>query len=143
MNAIYFDMDGTIADFYGVANWLDYLKAEEVKPYAEAKPLVNMNSLAKAIHKLQAKGYTVNIISWGAKNSSAEYLKKVKKKKKKWLNKHLKSVKFDNIIVTNYGNPKENFGFGILFDDEENNRKNWKGISYNEKNILENLKKLA
>ena len=67
MNAIYFDMDGTIADFYSVANWLDYLKAEEVKPYAEAKPLVNMNSLAKAIHKLQAKGYTVNIISWGAK----------------------------------------------------------------------------
>ena len=32
---------------------------------------------------------------------------------------------------------------GILFADEENNRKNWKGLSYNEKNILENLKKLA
>ena len=25
--AIYFDMDGTIADFYGVPNWLEYLIA--------------------------------------------------------------------------------------------------------------------
>ena len=37
--AIYFDMDGTIADLYGVENWLDYLVAEQTKPYREAKPL--------------------------------------------------------------------------------------------------------
>ena len=35
-NAIYFDMDGTIADLYGFDGWLDYLHAEDVKPYAEA-----------------------------------------------------------------------------------------------------------
>lgn len=34
---ICFDMDGTIADLYGVENWLDYLIAEDVKPYAEAR----------------------------------------------------------------------------------------------------------
>jgi hypothetical protein len=28
-----FDMDGTIADFYGVTGWLDYLKAEDTTPY--------------------------------------------------------------------------------------------------------------
>lgn len=26
---IWFDMDGTIADFYGVENWLDYLLDED------------------------------------------------------------------------------------------------------------------
>ena len=25
---IYFDLDGTLADFYGVENWLDYLKKD-------------------------------------------------------------------------------------------------------------------
>lgn len=29
---IYFDMDGTIANFYGVENWLDYLKAYDTTP---------------------------------------------------------------------------------------------------------------
>ena len=32
---IVFDMDGTIADFYGVDGWLDYLKAENTTPYEE------------------------------------------------------------------------------------------------------------
>ena len=43
--AIYFDMDGTIADLYGVPNWLDCLIAEKTKPYREAKPLVDMRNL--------------------------------------------------------------------------------------------------
>ena len=41
--AIFFDMDGTIADLYGVDGWLDDLRAERVRPYAEAKPLVNLS----------------------------------------------------------------------------------------------------
>ena len=43
--AIYFDMDGTIANLYGVENWLDYLINEQTKPYREAKPLVEMELL--------------------------------------------------------------------------------------------------
>ena len=31
---IYFDMDGTIADFYGVDGWLADLEAHNVRPYA-------------------------------------------------------------------------------------------------------------
>ena len=44
--AIYFDMDGTIADLYGVSGWLADLEAENVRPYAEAKPLINLALLA-------------------------------------------------------------------------------------------------
>ena len=39
---INFDMDGTIADLYGVENWLDYLIAEDTTPYTEAEPLLRL-----------------------------------------------------------------------------------------------------
>ena len=36
---IYFDMDGTIADLYGVENWLNDLRTERTTPYEIATPL--------------------------------------------------------------------------------------------------------
>ena len=92
---INFDMDGTIADLYGVENWLDDLTNSNPRPYATAKPLVNMRVLARLLNKLIDEGYKVNIISWLAKNSNAEYDKKVTKAKKAWLKAHLASVKFE------------------------------------------------
>ena len=44
---INFDMDGTIANFYGVDGWLDYLMNKDVTPYKEAKPLINFSALAR------------------------------------------------------------------------------------------------
>lgn len=79
---INFDMDGTIANLYGVENWLDDLINSNPRPYAEAKPLVNLNVLARYLNRLQAQGYEINIISWLAKNSNAEYDEKVTKVKK-------------------------------------------------------------
>ena len=52
MKTIWFDMDGTIANLYGVDNWLDKLIAEDATPYAEAKPLLNMSQLAKEMNRL-------------------------------------------------------------------------------------------
>ena len=77
--AIYFDMDGTIADLYGVENWLDYLVAGKTKPYREAKPLVDMRKLARLLNSLQEQGWTIGIISWLAKSGSDEYGDKVAK----------------------------------------------------------------
>ena len=67
---ICFDMDGTIADLYGVENWLEYLLEENVKPYKIAKPLVNMSALARRLNKLQRKGYEIGVISWTSKGGS-------------------------------------------------------------------------
>ena len=64
---IFFDMDGTIANLYGVENWLEYLLNKNVKPYAEAKVMLNMNSLARLLNNLQKKGHKIGIISWLAK----------------------------------------------------------------------------
>lgn len=142
---IYLDMDGTIANFYGVDGWLDYLINNDTTPYRIAKPLINMNSLARILNRLQRNGIEIGIISWLAKNSNIEYDKKVTETKIKWLETHLKSVKFNEIIIVPYGTPKENFATerDILFDDEEPNRKNWKGIAYDETNIIEVLKVVA
>jgi hypothetical protein len=140
---IWFDMDGTIANFYGVEGWLECIKREQTKPYREAKPLIDMKHLAKELNRLQKLGYTIGIISWLAKGSTENYDKKVKKAKKNWLKSHLKSVKFDKINIVKYGTPKENFGKGILFDDEELNRKNWKEKAFDEKNIIEILRAIA
>ena len=53
---IWFDMDGTIADLYGVKNWLDRLRAYDPKPYEEAEPLCSMKALAKLLNALQRRG---------------------------------------------------------------------------------------
>lgn len=140
---INFDMDGTIADLYGVADWLDYLIAEDATPYAVAKPLVNMRILARLLNKLQKNGYTINIISWTSKNGSDAYNSLVADVKKAWLKKHLKSVKFNNIFVVPYGTPKNTIASGILFDDEEKNRATWGKNAYDVDNILGVLKAIA
>jgi hypothetical protein len=140
---IYFDMDGTIANLYGVENWLDYLIAKDETPYREAKPLVRMATLARLLNTIQRNGHKIGIVSWLAKNSTENYDIKVTNAKIEWLNTHLKSVQFDEIKIGKYGTPKSTMVDdvnGILFDDEEPNRNEWKGIAYDVNNIIEILK---
>lgn len=142
---IFFDMDGTIADLYGVDGWLTDLIAKETRPYKEAKALVNLQALARVLNRLQREGNKVAIISWLAKNSTEEYDTKVTETKKEWLNKHLASVHFDEIHIVEYGTAKQTFihtKADILFDDEEQNRNNWTGEAHNVHNIIEVLKSL-
>ena len=140
---IFFDMDGTIADLYGVENWLDYLIALDALPYEIAKPLIRLNALARILNRLQKQGYKVGVISWLAKNSNTDYDEKVTKAKKEWLKKHLASVNFDEIHIVKYGTPKQTFAKtenDILFDDEEKNRNDWTGKAFDVNEIIEILK---
>ena len=141
---IFFDMDGTIADLYGVENWLDYLIEKNPLPYEIAKPLVRLSTLARYLNKLQAQGFRIGIISWLSKESNNIYDEMVTYTKIKWLEKHLASVQFNEIHIVDYGTPKELFSNGndILFDDEENNRMNWVGTAYDVNNIIDTLKSL-
>lgn len=140
---IYFDMDGTIANLYGTKNWLELLRAYDPTPYANAKPLLNLNSLARILNRLQKQGYKIGVISWLSKCSTPDYDKAVTTAKKKWLSTHLKSVRFDEIHIVEYGVPKQMFATSaddILFDDEEKNRVNWTGKAFDVNNIIEILK---
>lgn len=141
---IYFDMDGTIANLYSVENWLPKLRAYDPTPYMEAAPMLRLCSLARRLNTLQRNGYKIGIISWLSKDPNPNYGAKVTAAKYYWLEKHLPSVSFDEIRIVPYGTPKSTLAseIGILFDDEEPNRKEWEeagGIAYGVENIMEIL----
>ena len=142
---INFDMDGTIADLYGVENWLEMLIAEDTTPYATARPLLRLSALARKLNTLQRNGYNLAVISWLSKSGTAEYNEAVTEAKMAWLRKHLPSVNWDEIHIVPYGTPKQNFcnsPLDVLFDDEERNRNNWTGRAYGVENILEILREI-
>lgn len=142
---INFDMDGTIADLYANPNWLPMLRAFDPTPYATAKPLLRLNTLARKLNELQKQGYELAVISWLSKESNPAYDEAVTATKLAWLAEHLPSVHWDRITIIPYGTPKENYchnPLDILFDDEERNRNNWTGRAYDVKNIMEILREI-
>lgn len=141
---IWFDMDGTIADLYGVENWLAKLVASDPSPYAMAAPLLRLATLARLLNQAQRQGHEIGIISWLSKSSTPEYDEAVTTAKIWWLNKHLNSVKWDAIKIVPYGtNKKETCGYGILFDDEERNRNEWGEGAFEPSQIINILKGLV
>ena len=126
---IWFDMDGTIADLYGVDGWLEDLIAHNTRPYAQAKDIYNVLDLLEIMIVLKEKGYKLGIISWSSKENNKEYDKAVEIVKKAWLYDRLMDLFIDEIIVTPYGIRKADtcrkFGYGILVDDEKQNRDAW------------------
>ena len=141
---IWFDMDGTIANLYGVLGWLEAILAQDTMPYTEAKGIGNLALIARYLNKAQANGHEIGIISWTAKNGTAEYNEAVAEAKKAWLGRHLRSVRWDEIKVVAYGTDKKvATGGGILFDDEEPNRTNWGTGAYTPDQIVEVLKALT
>lgn len=141
--ALWFDMDGTLADLYGVENWLEYLQAEDTRPYDEAAVMLNFSLLARKLNKLQTQGWKIGIISWTSKSGTDLYNGQVALAKMIWLRKHLHSVQWDEIKIVKYGTNKYiECGGGILFDDEEGNRDNWQGEAYEPNAILSVLSDL-
>lgn len=143
MKWIWFDMDGTIANLYAVENWLNDLRSESIRPYAEALPMLNFSLFARLLNRLQAEGWKIGIISWTAKSGSEAYNLAVEIAKRAWLAKHLPSVEWDEIKVVRYGtNKREACKGGILFDDEIGNREAWGDGAYTPDRITEILKGL-
>lgn len=129
---IYLDMDGTIADLYGVDNWLDDIVNNNDRPYRIAKRMVNEQVLINLV-KL---GYELGIVSWLAKNSNKEYDKMVRNAKREWLKENFPNIHFAEIHIVKYGTPKSRVikeKNGILFDDEKPNREEWKGLAIDAK----------
>ena len=143
-----FDMDGTIADFYGVEGWLEYLQASDTTPYETAEPLYNMDILNALLKVLRAQGWKVAITTWLAKGGSKEYNNRTRKAKLEWLAKY--DFPYDEIHLVKYGTTKANCtrkkaDFQILIDDNKKVRDGWTlGTTVNaEFNIMNFLKALA
>lgn len=139
-----FDMDGTIADLYGVNGWLEDLRNENPRPYEMAKPMYDMEMLGYILEILKVQGWTIVVTSWLAKGSTKEYDEMVRRAKREWLARYQFPV--DEIHLVKYGTTKANCtrklgGYQILVDDNETVRKGWtlgETINANE-NILEKL----
>ena len=139
-----FDMDGTIADFYGVNGWLEYLNESNPTPYIIAEPLYDMVVLTSVLNILKAKGWKIVVTSWLAKDSTKDFDKEVRQAKREWLEEY--NFPFDEIHLVKYGTTKANCtrklgGYQILIDDNEQVRKGWNlGATINaNENILDKL----
>lgn len=126
---ICFDMDGTIADLYGVPNWLEKLENEDVSPYEEAKPIYDMEALNWILDLLIDKGWEVCVISWLAKSASDKYKAAIRKAKQEWLISYNFPVKRCHFVA--YGTTKANCvrkwtdGSAVLVDDNARVRNGW------------------
>lgn len=126
-----FDMDGTIADLYGVNGWLPMLRSENPYPYYMANPMWDMVQLVDLLNEFRAQGGIVAVVSWLSMGSSEEYKEAVRIAKREWLADY--EFPYDEIHLVQYGATKANSvrkrlaggGSAVLFDDSEKVRKGW------------------
>lgn len=152
MKTIYFDMDGTMADLYGVEHWLERLRAYDSTPYAEAKPMIDVKQFRELVNKLRASGFRIGVISWVSKASPPHYTAATRRAKLDWLRDVL-GVEFDEIHITRYGAakhiiPRPEHRRGILVDDNEEICEQWRmyggiSINANRTNWIEDLRLLC
>lgn len=146
LEAIYFDLDGTVAGLYDYPNWLDLLHNEDTTPYEQAAPLTDMRALNTLLENFIALGVTIGVISWSAMGGSKEYNRATRKAKREWVTKYLPCV--SEFHVVKYGTPKHKvrkLNHSILVDDNAEVRANWKGATIdasNPANTLNELEKL-
>ncbi len=117
LKMICFDMDGTIADLYGVHNWLPKLRQEDPSPYCEACPMWHMEKLASILREIQNVGIEIRIISWLSKDSSEEYKEATRQAKREWLERY--DFPFDFFHGIQYGATKADSIRKYLREDEE------------------------
>lgn len=123
-----FDMDGTIADLYGVKGWLEMLRSYDATPYKVAKPLYDMDELKIILETLKMQGWKIAVTTWLSKGSTTDYDRAVRKAKIEWLKKY--DFPYDEIHLVKYGTTKADCtrkigGYQILVDDNEKVRKGW------------------
>ena len=145
MKVLVFDMDGTIANLYGVDGWLDCLMAEDARPYTEALPFYHMFAMMEVLNELKNDGWRVVVTTWLAKNATKEYNKAVRKAKLEWLERF--GFPYDELHMVKYGTTKADCtrklgGYQILIDDNAKVRNGWTlGSTFDaNKNVYEFLK---
>lgn len=131
MKMICFDLDGSVANLYGVQDWLPMLRAEKSAPYLLAEPMWDMVELAKVLTQFQHKGVEIRVVTWLSKDSSEAYKDAVREAKRDWL-KHY-NFPCDHFHGVAYGATKadsvrkylEEGETAILIDDNAKVRHGW------------------
>ena len=101
---IYFDMDGTVYDLYGVADWLNKLRTEDVSVYATGNRLFD-DEFYKVVSALMRYGVRFGVITWGSMTATPEFEVQTEETKRQWVNEHLPFV--ESFHYQQYGTPKQ------------------------------------
>lgn len=142
---ICFDLDGTLANLYAVADWLPKLRSYDPTPYVEAAPMWDMEALALVLEMLKLNGWEIAVITWLSKESTPEYDAAVRRAKRDWLERY--NVPYDSFHGVKYGRTKadsvrKRCAYGILIDDNETICAGWTlgaTIDPTKENIIEKL----
>lgn len=128
----YLDMDGSIADLYGIENWLDRLHNEDKTIFLECKPMVTEEKLFSLFPQDK---YDIRILSMTPLGASDEYCKNVEEQKNAWLDKYFPTI--TKRIYKKYSHNKnlKNSMHAILIDDSEPIRESFQGLALNPKNL--------
>ena len=128
MKKVYLDMDGTIANLYECANWLQRLRNEDKTIFLECAPMTTEKDLFTIFPKDQ---FEIVILTMTPMNCTNEYHKQVIKQKNQWLEKYFPNIQ--KKIFKRYGHNKnlKNCANAILVDDNETIRNCFKGIALN------------
>lgn len=113
---VYFDMDGTIADLYGVVNVFKRLDSLDASVYYEAKPIDKYINMLKEFHTMR---YKVIILSCLGMISNDVFDKDTIDNKNKWLDMYIGKEYIDDRIYIPNTKHKESYikEYGILVDD--------------------------
>ena len=138
---IYFDMDGTLADLYGVRpkmingvnmNVFQRLDMNDARVYGEAQPI---RKNVELLRMLKRKGFRIGIITAGSRfppgtptTVQAKMNRDTQVEKRQWLMRQ--GISVDEFKFVPYGTPKINAASdrrGILIDDEMKVLRTWPG----------------
>lgn len=121
---VYFDMDGTISDLYGVSNIFNRLDSLDASVYYEAKPINKYIDMLKEFHNM---GYKVIILSCLGMISEKQFDIDTINNKNKWLDEYVGDKYIDERIYLPYTKHKEQYitEYGILVDDDDKVLMNW------------------
>lgn len=121
---VYFDMDGTLADLYGVTNVFKRLDALDANVYSEAKPIDTYINMLKEFKNM---GYKVIILSCLGMISDKQFDKDTIHNKGLWLDKYVGKQYIDERIYIPNTKHKEQYinEYGILVDDDDKVLMNW------------------
>lgn len=145
VDALVWDMDGTIADLYSVDEWEPKLRASDPSPYLDAEPLVDMAALRELLQRAKSMNIRIITVSWSSMNGTVEYGREVRKAKKQWLETHCPEL-LEELHVVKYGTDKYSLCKGlraVLIDDNETVRASWPFDSIDASDSLTMLETLA
>ena len=123
---VYLDMDGTIANLYGLENWLERLLNEDKTVFIDCEPLTTEKHLL-SLYPLEK--YDIRILSMTPKNASQAYCKSVEQQKNIWLDKYFPQLKKRIYMKYGYNKNLKNSKNAILIDDNAKIRENYNGMA--------------